>query len=107
MQACICAAIPGTYVDSPLHRFRGGADLAALPLERLAHLPVEVIDVRGERTVGPGCLRGRMLAGRAVLFHTGWSERWRTDAYFEPNPHLTGGVLRGAIGRRGDLRGHR
>src|SRR2546430_2800827 len=26
----------GTYVDSPIHRYRGGADLAGLPLERLA-----------------------------------------------------------------------
>ncbi len=34
----------GTYVDSPFHRHRNGLDLSRLPLERLAHLPVEVID---------------------------------------------------------------
>jgi len=79
----------GTYVDSPRHRFRCAADLSDLPLERLAHLPVEVIDVRGSRVVGPDSLRGHTIAGRAVLFHTGWSERWRTDAYFDANPHLT------------------
>jgi kynurenine formamidase len=28
----------GTYVDAPIHRHRGGADLASLPLDRLAHL---------------------------------------------------------------------
>src|SRR5689334_6531505 len=34
----------GTYVDSPLHRHRGATDLAGLPLERLADLPVRLID---------------------------------------------------------------
>src|SRR5437870_8155279 len=28
----------GTYVDAPIHRYRGGADLASLPLDRLADL---------------------------------------------------------------------
>src|SRR5258706_16394767 len=36
----------GTYVDSPFHRHRDGQDLASLPLERLAHLPVQVVDAR-------------------------------------------------------------
>ena len=31
----------------------------------------------------------REVEGRAVLFHTGWDRRWRTDAYFEGHPHLT------------------
>jgi arylformamidase len=80
----------GTYVDSPLHRYRGAADLSQLPLSRLAHLPVELIDVRGSlRGIGPDALRGRKLFGKAVLFLTGWSEHWRTKKYFEPNPFLT------------------
>jgi len=81
----------GTYVDSPFHRYHYGADLAALPLERLAHLPVEVID-RSEsygRGISPVALRGRNLKGKAVLFHTGWSRHWGTERYFEPNPFLT------------------
>ena len=81
----------GTYVDSPLHRYPYGADLAALPLEKLAHLPVEVIDRSDTfgRGIGPVALRGRNLAGKAVLFHTGWSRHWATERYFEPNPYLT------------------
>src|SRR5205823_7404988 len=35
----------GTYVDSPFHRFADGADLAALPLARLADLPGVVVRV--------------------------------------------------------------
>ena len=36
----------GTYVDSPFHRYRDGADLAGLPLERLADLDTVVVDAR-------------------------------------------------------------
>jgi kynurenine formamidase len=81
----------GTYVDSPVHRFRGGIDLARLPLSSLAHLPVAVIDATGygRRGIGPDAFAGRDLRDRAVLFHTGWSEHWRTARYFEPNPFLT------------------
>ena len=37
----------GTYVDSPLHRHRGATDLAGLPLERLAHVPVRIFECNG------------------------------------------------------------
>src|SRR5271170_3985603 len=76
----------GTYVDAPRHRFRSGPDLAALSLDRLAHLPVTVIDAheRGGRGIGPDRFSGKDLAGRAVLVHTGWSLRWATEGYFEP-----------------------
>jgi kynurenine formamidase len=89
----------GTYVDSPVHRFRGGADLAALPLTRLAHVPVEVIDAtdRPQRGVGPDALRGRNLSGKAALFHTEWSRHWRTEQYFEPNPFLTADCCRALL----------
>lgn len=30
------------------------------------------------------------VRGKAVLFCTGWDRHWRTDAYFEGHPHLTG-----------------
>src|SRR5690242_21205752 len=42
----------GTYVDSPRHRYRGAPDLSQLPLERVAHVAVEVIDARGARAIG-------------------------------------------------------
>lgn len=79
----------GTYVDSPVHRFRGAADLSALPLERLAHLEVERIDALDSRAIAPAILSGRKLAGKAALFHTGWSRHWRTEEYFGANPFLT------------------
>ena len=80
----------GTYVDSPVHRYRGGADLASLPLERLADLDTVVFDCsEGERAIGPEALTGAELRYRAVLIRTDFSRFWGTPEYFGPNPYLT------------------
>src|ERR1043166_2161785 len=53
----------GTYVDSPLHRYRDGADLSALPLERLADLAIAIIEVdAGTRAIDADLIAGRELA---------------------------------------------
>jgi len=80
----------GTYVDSPLHRVRGGTDLAGLPLERVAHVPVRVFDARDlGRAIGPELFAGADLEGAAVLVRTDFSRHWRTAAYGRDNPFLT------------------
>ncbi len=81
----------GTYVDAPVHRFRGAADLASLPLEQLADVPVTIIDAsaNASRAIGPGAFAHAVLRDRAVLFHTGFSRHWRTDRYLHDNPFLT------------------
>jgi kynurenine formamidase len=80
----------GTYVDSPLHRHRGAMDLSALPLERLAHLPVRLFDARSlGRAVGPQLFAGADLRGAAVLVRTDFSQHWRTERYGRDNPFLT------------------
>jgi kynurenine formamidase len=80
----------GTYVDSPIHRYRGGADLASLPLERLADLDTVVLNCsEGERAIGPEALTGVELRYRAVLIRTDFSRHWGTPEYFGPNPFLT------------------
>ena len=82
----------GTYVDSPFHRYPQGKDLASLPLESLANLDCIVARVPADSRRGidqlpldPGEVRGR-----AVLVHTGWDHHWRTDAYAQGHPFLTG-----------------
>jgi kynurenine formamidase len=81
----------GTYIDSPRHRFRGGVDLAGLNLERVADLPVVVVDAtRAGRVIGPDALPSGDLRGKAVLVRTDFSRHWGTDAYFSGNPFLTG-----------------
>src|SRR6187401_3648094 len=80
----------GTYVDSPLHRYRGATDLAGLPLERVAHVPVRVCDARAlGRAVGPELFKGADVRGAAVLIRTDFSQYWRTERYGRDNPFLT------------------
>ena len=81
----------GTYLDSPYHYHRDGADLGQLPLERLVNVPIAMVRAVGKRAVtavdlgAPG-----QLQGRAVLVHTGWAQHWGTPRYLELDcPHLT------------------
>jgi arylformamidase len=81
----------GTYVDSPRHRYRDGVDLAGLSLERVADLPILVIDAtKSGRAIGGDGFHDLDLSGRAILFRTDFSNHWGGDAYFTNNPFLTG-----------------
>jgi len=80
----------GTYVDSPRHRYRDGADLAGIALDRLANLPTVVIDATGAgRAINSDDFGDLDLTGRAILFRTDFSKHWGTPAYFTDNPFLT------------------
>ena len=84
----------GTYVDSPLHRFRDGVDLAGLSLERLAHLRTIIVNVPAglDRGIAAEAFHDVDVRDCAVLLRTDWSRFWRTPQYFEPNPFLTLGA---------------
>lgn len=86
----------GTYVDSPFHRYEHGIDLAGLPLTSIADVAGIVIrpDMSAGRAIGADAFAEIDLRGRAVLVHTGWDRHWRTDAYFEGHPFLTGEAAR-------------
>ncbi|MFI9641905.1 cyclase family protein [Micromonospora sp. NPDC051925] len=82
----------GTYLDTPAHRWADGADLAGVPVDRLADLPGVLVRVpAGTRAVDPLLLAPYEVAGRAVLLHTGWDAHFGTDRYATPDaPYLTG-----------------
>lgn len=81
----------GTYLDAPGHRHRDGVDIGELPLEAMTDLPGVVVrvPVAGGRSTSRERLGGIEVAGRAVLFHTGWDLRWGTPDYFQGHPFLT------------------
>lgn len=81
----------GTYLDSPYHRFRAGADLSELELASLADLEGLVVRTmqRASRAIGVEWFEKQPVEGKAVLVHTGWDRHWRTDQYFEGHPFLT------------------
>lgn len=70
----------GTYLDTPFHRFEAGFDLTGLPLDLVADLAGVCVSVE-ERAISPESLGSLDIAGRAVLFATGWDEFWRTERY--------------------------
>ena len=81
----------GTYLDAPYHRYPGGADLAAIGLERTADLPAVVVRVTGaqRRGIDVGALAALDVRGAAVLLHTGDDARFGTPAYAQDAHFLT------------------
>ena len=105
----------GTYIDSPFHRYPDGKDLAALGLESIADLEGLIVRHVGsaereleraqfkdsrtlsldspttsERAISIDDVAHLNVKGKAILFHTGWDMRWRTDAYANgSHPFLT------------------
>lgn len=84
----------GTYLDAPFHRYADGSDLSRVPLAMTAGVPGLRIDARdattsGRRTIDESYLNGTDICGRAILFWTGWDERWPDPEYYEPNPFIS------------------
>jgi kynurenine formamidase len=89
----------GTYIDSPFHYHAERADIAGLPLERIVDVPVTVVQAEGVTSVGSDRLGDAgLLAGRAVLIHTGWSRHWGTPEYTRQDcPHLSADAVAALI----------
>jgi arylformamidase len=74
-------ATTGTYLDAPFHRFPEGPDLSEIAADKLAFLPGVLIRARGMMAIGPETLAGKEVAGRAVLFQTGWDRFFGQPEY--------------------------
>jgi kynurenine formamidase len=90
----------GTYLDTPFHRFADGHDLTGLALERVADVAGVVVEVTGQEA-GADLLHGVDVAGRAVLFRTGWDAHWGTDRYGEGDHPYLGVAAAEALVARG------
>lgn len=86
----------GTYLDTPAHRWQGGADLSTMPLDRLAGLAGVVIRSKGPELT-PDLITDTVISGAAVLFNTGWDRHWRTDAYGDADHPFVGTALADAL----------
>jgi kynurenine formamidase len=81
----------GTYMDSPYHFDPHGATIDQLRLDQLV-LPGVVVDcthMTARQPISLEMLVGTEIAGKAVLFNTGWSRYWGQPEYFD-FPFLTG-----------------
>jgi arylformamidase len=86
----------GTYLDTPFHRYADGKDLAGLDLAQVARLEGIVVHKPHDEGIAIDTqdVAGLDVRSKAVLFHTGWDARWRTEAYFTNHPYLTPGAVR-------------
>lgn len=86
----------GTYLDSPYHRYAGGADLASLDINSLVGLPAEVFHLADsiERGIPAEIFYDRDLSGSAVLLHTGWDRLFGSKEYGVDAPFLTESAAR-------------
>lgn len=81
----------GTYLDCPFHRYEHGKDLSEIMLESFTDLEAILINVPFTESlaVSEKYFEGLNLKNKAVLIHTGWSQFWKTDRYFENHPFVT------------------
>ncbi|GAB4023946.1 cyclase family protein [Spirosoma koreense] len=81
----------GTYIDCPFHRFADGQDLSEVALARFVDLDGITIRVPFTESLAVTVdhLKNYEIRNRAVLIHTGWSQFWNTEAYYENHPFLT------------------
>lgn len=81
----------GTYIDCPFHRYADGDDLSQMDLSFFVDLPAEIISIHHTAclAIGPAHFKDKSLKNKAVLIHTGWSQFWNTEQYFEHHPYLT------------------
>ena len=94
----------GTYLDTPAHRFSDGFDLSGLSLERVADLDAVCIAAGG--AIQPDIIDDHDVAGRAVLFSTGWDRHWRTDKYGDQShPYLSAALAARLVDERVGLVG--
>ena len=78
----------GTHLDSPLHFRQNGAMVADLPLETFLGKG-RLLDIRGEGVVGlESNYDSQIKQGDIVLFWTGHSATYGTDAYYHDHPVL-------------------
>ena len=80
----------GTYLDKPSHRFADGSDVSMIPLDAVAGIPALLLRAKG-RSIDAAAIAGHDLRGKALLIHTGWSQHWRTETYFNnQHPFVSG-----------------
>ncbi len=80
----------GTYIDSPFHFSPRGATIDRLDLGQLVLSGVVVAcpGLQPRQPIGPEVLEGYDIAGRAVLFSTGWGYYWGQPIYAD-HPFLS------------------
>src|SRR5262249_51891028 len=90
----------GTYVDAPSHRLADGSDVSAIPLDAVAGLPALLLRV-SQRSIAAAAIANLDLRGKALLIHTGWSQHWCSETYFNNQHPFVSGEAAQKLARSG------
>ena len=82
-----------THMDAPIHIIKGARTLDELPIDRFMGKSI-VIDCKhlAGKNITLDFLKqfvDKIKNIEFILFNSGWSAKWKTDAYFENFPTLT------------------
>jgi kynurenine formamidase len=82
-----------THMDAPIHIIKGARTLDELPIDRFMGKAI-VIDCKhlAGKNITLDFLKqfvDKIKNIEFILFNSGWSAKWKTDAYFENFPTLT------------------
>src|SRR5580658_3341151 len=82
-----------THMDAPIHIIKGARTLDELPIDKFMG-PGIVIDCKhlARKNITLDFLKQfeeKIKNTEFILFNSGWSEKWKTEAYFEGFPTLT------------------
>lgn len=82
-----------THMDAPIHIIKGARTLDELPIEKFMGKAI-VIDCKqfADKQITLDFLKqfeDKIKNVEFILLNSGWSSKWKTDAYFEGFPTLT------------------
>jgi kynurenine formamidase len=86
----------GTHIDAPAHMLEEGKFLDDFPVDQFIGKAIVVSVPQLTKQVEKSLLEERtddLRMADYVLFKTGWSEKWGTDAYFRSFPILSDEAL--------------
>jgi kynurenine formamidase len=97
----------GTYIDTPFHRYSDGKDLSEVSLDRFCDLAGICFSSPYERNLESSydLFNNTDLENKAVLIHTGWSEKWGKEEYQWNHPFLNREAAEYLVSRRPKLVG--
>lgn len=80
----------GTYLESPYHFHPQKTSIEGMELFQcvLPGLVVDCTSFQKRQPITPNAVKAMEISGKAVLFHTGWSQYWGSTEYFD-HPYLT------------------
>ena len=88
----------GTHIDAPLHMLEGAKKITEISVEKFFGKGA-LVDARGMSEIGLNVLTSEVSKGDVILFLTGFSGKYGTEAYFNDYPVLTEGLAEELIRR--------